>query len=274
MFIDIMSMVPIWVGPIVAIVSYPAFYYGGPWLICSRGSDARFNSGFNTVLTSFCHQFAVFVPVFVLLLWGASLVVRWKRWNRLTKTGSLSDIGKMTWREFEELVAEAYRRQGYDATVTGSAGGDGGVDVVLRRDGQETLVQCKQWRARQVGVKVVREMVGVVADAGAARGIIVTYGRFSEDAQSFADNNGIELVDGAALERMIAEAKRPKAETTQRPSSSPPPQPKSASPRCPDCGGAMTRRVSHKGHYAGKPFWGCTRYPQCRGIVPIEDEEA
>ena len=40
-------------------------------------------------------------------------------------------------------------------------------------------------------------------------------------------------------------------------------------PRCPTCGSSMTKRRARRGAYAGRLFWGCTRYPNCRGIVNI-----
>ena len=42
-----------------------------------------------------------------------------------------------------------------------------------------------------------------------------------------------------------------------------------AAPVCPDCGSPMVVRTARRGNNAGSQFWGCTRYPQCRTIVPI-----
>lgn len=39
----------------------------------------------------------------------------------------------------------------------------------------------------------------------------------------------------------------------------------SSSIRCPSCGASMVRRTARKGRNAGKQFWGCTKYPACRG---------
>ena len=38
-----------------------------------------------------------------------------------------------------------------------------------------------------------------------------------------------------------------------------------STPDCPACGASMVRRVAKKGGNAGEAFWGCTRFPQCRG---------
>ena len=49
------------------------------------------------------------------------------------------------------------------------------------------------------------------------------------------------------------------------------PKPMSSEPAtaCPVCGAAMAKRLAKKGANAGQEFWGCSRYPQCRGTRPI-----
>jgi hypothetical protein len=42
-------------------------------------------------------------------------------------------------------------------------------------------------------------------------------------------------------------------------------------PLCPKCGAPMVRRAARQGDQAGKPFWGCSNYPKCRTIVPINE---
>jgi restriction system protein len=53
----------------------------------------------------------------------------------------------MSWREFEILVGEAFRLQGYGVTEIGGGGADGGVDLVLKKGSEKFLVHCKQWKA-------------------------------------------------------------------------------------------------------------------------------
>ena len=36
---------------------------------------------------------------------------------------------------------------------------------------------------------------------------------------------------------------------------------------CPQCGGALVKRVARKGTYAGNEFWGCSNYPKCNYIL-------
>lgn len=39
------------------------------------------------------------------------------------------------------------------------------------------------------------------------------------------------------------------------------------SPRCPKCGSEMILRTAKSGANAGNKFWGCSKYPNCRGMV-------
>ena len=38
---------------------------------------------------------------------------------------------------------------------------------------------------------------------------------------------------------------------------------------CPKCGSSMVLRETKSGQHAGKQFWGCSKFPQCRGIVNV-----
>jgi hypothetical protein len=39
------------------------------------------------------------------------------------------------------------------------------------------------------------------------------------------------------------------------------------SPSCPKCGSEMVLRTAKSGANQGEKFWGCTKFPQCRGIL-------
>ena len=43
----------------------------------------------------------------------------------------------------------------------------------------------------------------------------------------------------------------------------------SGTPHCPECGSDMRQVVARKGPGAGKTFWSCARYPECRGSRPV-----
>jgi len=173
-------------------------------------------------------------------------------------------ITSMSWRDFERLVGEVFRRQGFMVSGFGGRGPDGGVDLGLTKNGQRFLVQCKHWRKRQVGVIVVRELNGVVSAQGAHGGFVVTGGEFSHEAREFANSCDIKLIDGAALENLIGGM--PSRNSAADAGAAVAAEPK---PMCPQCGTAMIQRTAKKGQFAGQPFWGCGRYPKCTGILKI-----
>lgn len=40
-------------------------------------------------------------------------------------------------------------------------------------------------------------------------------------------------------------------------------------PFCPKCGSKMVLRTAKTGQYAGNKFWGCSKYPNCKGLLNI-----
>ncbi|MNZ98477.1 Mrr restriction system protein [compost metagenome] len=175
----------------------------------------------------------------------------------------------MSWQEFELLVGEAFRLRGYAVEETAS-GPDGGVDLVLRKDGEKLLVQCKQWRAYKVGVSVIRELYGVMAAQGAAGGFVVTSGRFTGEAKAFAEGRNLTLIDGEQLVRWLpATCPLPAASATAQAAPANGRGASSASaqaPICPICQATMRRRTAKRGANVGRQFWGCSKFPVCRGV--------
>ena len=109
----------------------------------------------------------------------------------------------MNSRDFERLVAEAFRRRGFTVTGFGGGGPERSVDLGLMKRGERFLVHCKHWRTLEVGVIVVRELNGVIAALGANGGYVVTGGQFTREARGFAESCKINLIDGTALEALI-----------------------------------------------------------------------
>lgn len=96
--------------------------------------------------------------------------------------------------DFENEVAEWYRRQGYDAKTT-SYVADGGYDIILTKDDKVTYVQCKHYKNKSsVGVTVMRELLGVVTADKVSKGILVCLCKPTQNAMEFAHANGIDIV--------------------------------------------------------------------------------
>ncbi len=153
-------------------------------------------------------QAAPFVALFFLIPAPISALRSWQKRKRLDSQKDLDSIRALGWREFEELVGEAYRRQGYTVSENTSAGPDEGVDLVLKKDSNLVLVQCKQWRSTKVGVNIVREIYGVMMAKHATSAILITSGLFTQEAKNFAADKPIDLVEGNQLARLIANVQK------------------------------------------------------------------
>ena len=103
----------------------------------------------------------------------------------------------------------------------------------------------------------MRELYGVMASKNVKQGIVVTYGEFTSEAREFAKANAIALIDGPKLTQMIASVQQSGNMHTQP----------EAVRACPKCGSEMVLRVANKGPHSGKEFWGCSKFPDCRGVV-------
>ena len=275
---ELAAMLPWWVGTILAAVAYGVLHryaVAEVSTIVAPGQIGQMVAGQMTKAFATYGQYIV--PLLLLAGAAASYLGRRKREGLVRDVAgdrSGEALRKMTWRDFELLVGEAFRMRGFAVTETGGGGTDGGIDLKLQKGGEAFLVQCKQWRAYKVSVNVVRELFGVMAAEGAVGGFVVTSGVFTSDAQAFAKGRNIELIDGPALGAMIEKARSASRASTPAEkdaisgvAATPAvPAAPAAEPSCPRCGGAMVKRVAKQGSNAGQPFWGCTGFPKCRGV--------
>jgi restriction system protein len=162
------------------------------------------------------------------------------------------------WRRFEAVVEALFAQAGV-ATRSQPHGADGGVDVWLYSlhhadgDAPVSIVQCKQWMRQKVGVKEVRELRGVMAQHGIARGQFVTTSDFSADAREFAAGNGIGLHDVDGLLALIATRTSEQQEALLQVAF----DGQWWRPTCASCGIKLVERTARQ---SGRAFWGCENY--------------
>lgn len=118
---------------------------------------------------------------------------------------SLDLIRDLEWKRFEDVCQQFYEKKGIRSETT-ALGPDGGIDIRLYQDdtGRPTsIVQCKAWGERFVGVKPVRELLGVMTHEKIGKAFFMTSGSYSEEAKAVAQANRITLIDGTMLLMMI-----------------------------------------------------------------------
>lgn len=242
-FADLLFQAPWWVSVITAAITYVVMGH----LLPSVETD---NQLINMVFKALAIP-APYFALFILFIAPFSFFNARRKAKQLDAQKSIETIRQLHWRNFEELVAEAYRRQGYQVTE-GSFGADGGIDLELRKGEERVLVQCKQWKAQKVGVSVVREMFGVLTASNAHKVIVICSGKFTQQAIDFTSDKPIELITGNELLSLVKDAQaEPIIAPVQQAS-------------CPRCGSELVERQAKRGTNAGNTFLGCSSFPKCR----------
>lgn len=196
--------------------------------------------------------------------WGASnqAIDEITRGKGTFDTWSVEALRALEWKRFELLCAKYYEAVGFKSETI-RCGADGGIDVKLfKHDPAKPLavVQCKAWNANLVGVKEVRELLGVMASEKVSRSVFITTGSYSKDATAFGAANPIQLLDGPGfvrkIQELLVESQTELLEFAF--------EGDYITPTCASCGIKMVKRDSKRGM-----FWGCRNFPRCKSTFVI-----
>jgi restriction system protein len=195
--------------------------------------------------------------------WDISDRDRWKKpdaeKNLIGDRWTVDFLKCLEWKRYEEVCMEYLRIKNCNAFVT-CTGADGGIDIKIRNN-KDTIFavgQCKSWK-RQIGVNLIRELYGVMAAENAKIGIFLTTSSYSLEAQAFARNKSLMLIDAEELVKLINgldEASRKRIDKIAT-------QGDYTTPTCVQCNEKMVKRIAKNGSNKGGEFWGCINYPKC-----------
>src|SRR5713101_6361585 len=174
-------------------------------------------------------------------------------------TGDIAALRKKPWGEFDTIVGQVFRSQGYLVKERGGFKRDHGVDLIAQRGKERVLIQCKHWLAWKVGEGQIKELYADVKTQEFSEGWLVTCGRFTEFARSWAKGNAIRLIDGESLVQLIQLAgisDRPPAPAEAKLAAT-------LTTRCPNCDTPLLR---HSNRYDESRFWGCPN-PECNWTI-------
>ena len=166
-------------------------------------------------------------------------------------------LREIDWFQFEKLVAALYRTRGYAVTRRGGAHPDGGVDLVVVKAGETTVVQCKHWQNGLVKPGTVRELIGAQTIERAHRSVLVTLRGYTAAALQLAREQRVELIAETQLVAWLGELRFlpawPEIERSLD----------AKDKSCPRCEAPLLERIAKSGTNASGRFWGCSTYPRC-----------
>lgn len=229
-------------------------------------NDSIYTKPFKEGITNGIEMIAPIVAIVFLIPAPFAFLRSFSIKQRYQATSTKDDLNGLNWIQFEGLLGEYYRQQGYQVKQNFHQQPDGGVDIELTKFGKVSLVQCKHWKARKVGVKVIREMYGVLLDRRVEKMIVATSGELTLDAQRFAQRKDIKLINDIQLISMLEQAKRPVTEPSEAiepiHTDSDTTTPKSLI--CSHCNSELVLRTARRGTNTGMQFYGYSRFRRCR----------
>jgi restriction system protein len=194
---SLLSYVPWWIYVAIDVYLFYFFKY--------EINTYTFNAS-NKLQTNVFINHLIHTELFLKATYAAELVLAYlalksflRSYNRkqfLKRKRSIDDLKAMPWQEFELLVAAVYRKLGFQVVETGLGGADGGIDLLMYDGPDKIIVQCKRWASTSVGAPTVREMYGLMSHHEASEVKIVCVGKFTKEANLFAEGKPIDLVSG------------------------------------------------------------------------------
>jgi restriction system protein len=188
--LDRIALLPWWAGLLLALGAFALLRFVAA---TSRGTAADIA------------QYAA--PAVFVVISGISA---WRRSQRDSASPTPSERGtrtqaldRLSLDDFQVLLGDAFRLQGYQVVDNTGGGAGGRVDMVLRRERETFLVLCKHWKESRIGVEAVQQLQRAMSTRNALGGFIVTIGRFSRDATSYASGCNVRLIDGRVLHGMV-----------------------------------------------------------------------
>ena len=146
-------------------------------------------------------NFALFIVPAMIPFVGISLWVGWKQWQLPSGAqveATLVAVAAMPWRDFSEVMSQAYLREGYEVKPA-----SGAADLVVEKGGRKSLISCKRWKAASHGLEPLRELKAMRQAEVANEAVYVTLGEIQQAAREFAEEHGIVLLQGEALARFL-----------------------------------------------------------------------
>ena len=166
-------------------------------------------------------------------------------------------LRKLDWFQFEKLTELIYRQRGFSVKRLGGANPDGGVDLIVKSATEEFVVQCKEWRKWNVGVRQIREFLGTLTDTKISKGIFITLEGYSGEAKQLADKHGIQILNESDIEAMLVESGLMYSKEISTLFSE-------KRKFCPKCENEMVLKTARG---TGKQYWRCFKYPRCRCTI-------
>lgn len=200
-FIDFLAQIPWWLSVSLSVTFYVVLKFVVPYFEAQSILVNEVHVSFGPVLA----------PI-VALAFLSPVPFSLFKFNRKKKLQDFKEeiqsIQDLSWQEFKEIVAEAYRGSGYIIPENNVFTSDPSIDLIMRKGAKLYLVQCRYWQNRKLGKREVKNLFTLMHDKQASGVFLLTTGIFTNEARHYALNRPINLVDGIALLKLLGKDQR------------------------------------------------------------------
>jgi restriction system protein len=129
-----------------------------------------------------------------------TLLAAFRPW-RAEQFNRSAELEHLSPRVLQGRLAETFRACGYAVHVRSLD--VNGPDLLLSRDGERMLVQCRHWSRREVDTDQLRALCGQVSREKASGALLLTRARFSVEAMRFLRDVPIVVIDERGLRDLL-----------------------------------------------------------------------
>lgn len=125
--------------------------------------------------------------------------------KRKSLSQKVDELLELSPRDFEEYVSQLLKHLGYSNIELTPYVNDKGIDVIAYKDELKYVVQCKRYKGT-VGSPDIQTFLGAMSHAQADKGLFITTGMFSFEAEKMAAEHPIVLINRIDLAKLVFNA--------------------------------------------------------------------
>lgn len=191
---------------------------------------------------------------------GAVVAHRWR--TNVLSHDNLQSIRRLSQKDFNHLVEEGFRHQGYLVQSSERFSSRAGIDLILRKSEKHILVLCRRDPEPRRQMAAVQELHTATATLQGGSGLLITCESVAPEVKVFAADQGIAVIEGSALLKLVERA----SGRIFRPAMRREPHfttPLTAIPACTSCGGPMAPEGYDERGDGEQETWFCARGEGC-----------
>lgn len=112
-------------------------------------------------------------------------------------------LHSLGWLQFEQLVESHFANQGYRIALLHSLPSVPARVSAVDANGAILLIHYTEWKTNELGFEIVRAFADEIAARSLQGGVLLTFGKLTRAAATFASSHKIEVISGDRLKEVL-----------------------------------------------------------------------